>query len=97
MLSSEFEVNFFTVNPFLKRVPPSTAHITIRIFTPVKSFFSSRALYAVAKIFPEIFSCLVNIFADADFCCNLKSPDTVLNSTFKGLPGISHSRGPLKH
>lgn len=38
---------------------------------------------------------IVNIFSDADFCCNLKSPDMVLNSTFKGLPGRSHGRGPL--
>ena len=40
----------------------------------------------------------VNIFTDADFCCNLKSPtEMVSNQTsFKGYPGRSHSRGPLK-
>lgn len=41
---------------------------------------------------------IVNIFADADFCCNLSRPDQVLNTTFRKIPGhLRHSRGPLKH
>lgn len=40
---------------------------------------------------------IVNIFfADAEFCCNLRSPsDMVSNASFQGYPGRSHSRGPL--
>ncbi|CAO1323285.1 unnamed protein product [Diamesa tonsa] len=32
---------------------------------------------------------------DADFCCNLKSPDMVLNMTYKRLPGRPQNRGTL--
>lgn len=38
------------------------------------------------------------IFADADFCCNLRSPSDIASKTSNihgSHPGRSHSRGPL--